>query len=38
MPNKARVALTVLDLETSIAFYTTLLNFEVVESLSSMWE
>ncbi len=32
MPNRARVALTVLDLETSIAFYTTLLNFELVES------
>jgi len=32
MPNKARVALTVLDLETSIAFYTTLLNFELVEA------
>jgi catechol 2,3-dioxygenase-like lactoylglutathione lyase family enzyme len=32
MPNKARVAIRVLDLETSIAFYTTLLNFELVES------
>lgn len=32
MPNKARAALTVLDLDTSIAFYTTLLNFELVES------
>src|SRR5260370_19918797 len=32
MPNKARVSLTVLDLETSIAFYTTLLNFELLES------
>ena len=31
MPQKARVALTVLDLETSIAFYTTLLNFALVE-------
>lgn len=31
MPNKARVALTVLDLETSIAFYTALLYFELVE-------
>jgi catechol 2,3-dioxygenase-like lactoylglutathione lyase family enzyme len=32
MPNKARVAIRVLDLETSIAFYTTLLDFELVES------
>lgn len=31
MPNKARVAIRVLDLETSIAFYTTLLNFALVE-------
>src|SRR5579859_995901 len=31
MPNKARVAINVLDLDTSIAFYTTLLNFELVE-------
>jgi catechol 2,3-dioxygenase-like lactoylglutathione lyase family enzyme len=31
VPQKARVALTVLDLETSIAFYTTLLNFTLVE-------
>lgn len=32
MPNKARVAIKVLDLDTSIAFYTTFLNFEVAES------
>jgi|SRR5579859_2007313 len=31
MPNKARAAIKVLDLETSIAFYTKLLNFELVE-------
>jgi catechol 2,3-dioxygenase-like lactoylglutathione lyase family enzyme len=31
MPNKARVAIRVLDLETSIAFYTTFLNFELLE-------
>ena len=32
MPNKARTAIRVLDLKTSIAFYTTLLNFELIES------
>jgi catechol 2,3-dioxygenase-like lactoylglutathione lyase family enzyme len=32
MPNKARVAITVLDLDTSIAFYTKFLNFELAES------
>src|SRR5215469_12401427 len=32
MPKKARVAITVLDLEISIAFYTRFLNFELVES------
>ena len=31
MPNKARIALKVLDLETSIAFYSRFLNFELVE-------
>lgn len=31
MPNKARIALTVIDLEISMTFYTTLLNFELVE-------
>ncbi len=32
MPNKARVAIKVLDLDTSIAFYSRFLNFELVES------
>jgi catechol 2,3-dioxygenase-like lactoylglutathione lyase family enzyme len=32
MPNKARVAIKVLDLDTSVAFYTEFLNFELVES------
>ncbi|EFH79747.1 DinB family protein [Ktedonobacter racemifer] len=31
MPNKARVAIKVFDVETSIAFYTTFLDFELVE-------
>jgi catechol 2,3-dioxygenase-like lactoylglutathione lyase family enzyme len=31
MPNKARVAIKVFDVETSIAFYTKFLNFELVE-------
>jgi catechol 2,3-dioxygenase-like lactoylglutathione lyase family enzyme len=31
MPNKARVAIQVFDVETSIAFYTKFLNFELVE-------
>src|SRR5215469_2784681 len=32
MTNKARAALKVLDLDTSIAFYTKFLNFELVEA------
>src|SRR5690349_255326 len=31
MPNKARVAIKVLDLDMSIAFYSRFLNFELVE-------
>ena len=36
MPNKARVALKVLDLDTSVTFYTRFLNFELVQSQPDM--